>query len=93
MPQGLSNDPFFGRYSIQVGISVVPASDGGFGFGPFGVGPYGADGFERRPFPALREIAGLIEGEEWFQGGHTYTVSDDVADRLVASGFEVVADA
>jgi hypothetical protein len=37
------------------------------------------------------EIAGLIEGEEWFQGGRTYTVSNDVADRLTASGFEVVA--
>lgn len=73
-PQG-SNDPFFGRYSIPVGISVVKKN---------GV-------FERRPFPALREIAGMVEGVDWFQGGRTYTVSSGVASALTADGFTVDA--
>lgn len=73
MPQGLSSDPFFGRYSIQVGISVV--KKGGV--------------FERRPFPALREIADLTEGVEWFQGGRTYEISEDIAGDLERDGFEI----
>ena len=77
MPQGLSNDHFFGRYSIQVGISVVKKN---------GV-------FERRPFPALREIADLEEGVEWFGGGRTYVIDDDTATALTADGFDVIADA
>ncbi len=90
MPQG-SNDPFFGRYSIPVGISVVrvasaPGDDG------FGEGPYGFGGFVRRPLPALSEIADLMEGVDWFQGGRTYVISDEIAENLVASGFAVTAD-
>lgn len=75
VPQG-STDPFFGRYSIPVGVSVVKRD---------GV-------FRRVPYPALMEIADLEEGVEWFQGGRTYIVSDEVAETLTASGFEVVAD-
>jgi hypothetical protein len=77
MPQGLSNDPFFGRYSIQVGISIVRKA---------GV-------FERRPFPALMEIAPLTEGVDWFQGGRTYVIDDATATALTAAGFSVTADA
>lgn len=90
VPQG-SSDPFFGRYSIPVGVSVVRTPTG-YGMQGFGEGAYGFEGFQRRPFPALSEIADLIEGEDWFQGGRTYIVSDEIAESLTASGFEVVAD-
>lgn len=73
VPQGLSTDPFFGRYSIPVGISVVKKN---------GI-------FERRPFPALREIAGMVEGVEWFQGGRTYYVSEELSAALEVNGFTV----
>ena len=76
VPQG-STDPLFGRYSIQVGVSVVKRA---------GV-------FTRVPYPALAEIHDLTEGEEWFQGGRTYVISDDVASALTADGFTVTADA
>lgn len=68
-----SSDPFFGRYSIPVGQSVVQVS-----------GTY-----TLMPYPSLSEIAGLEEGVEWFQGGRTYVVSNDVAAALAADGFEV----
>lgn len=74
VPQG-SSDPFFGRYSIPVGVSVVRSG---------GV-------FVRRPYPALMEIAGLVEGVDWFQGGRTYTVSSATATALTADGFTVDA--
>lgn len=74
VPQG-SSDPFFGRYSIPVGVSVVRSG---------GV-------FVRRPYPALMEIAGLVEGVDWFQGGRTYTVSSATAAALTADGFTVDA--
>lgn len=72
MPQG-STDPFFGRYSIPVGVSVVKRN---------GV-------FERRPYPALAEIASLTEGVEWFQGGRTYEVDESIAIELETHGFYV----
>lgn len=72
VPQG-STDPFFGRYSIPVGVSVVKRD---------GV-------FERRPYPALAEIAPLTEGETWFQGGRTYEISTELAGDLERDGFEV----
>lgn len=73
VPQG-STDPFFGRYSIQVGVSVVKRA---------GV-------FTRVPYPALAEIHGLTEGVEWFQGGRTYTIDSATATALTADGFSVV---
>lgn len=76
VPQG-SSDPFFGRYSVPVGVSVVKRG---------GV-------FRRTPYPALREIADLIEGVDWFQGGRTYVIDDDVATALTSAGFSVTADA
>ena len=76
VPQG-STDPFFGRYSIPTGVSVVKRA---------GV-------FEQRPYPALMEIAGLTEGVDWFQGGRTYVISDDIATALTGAGFTVTADA
>lgn len=74
IPQG-SSDPFFGRYSIPVGVSVVRSG---------GV-------FVRRPYPALMEIAGMVEGVDWFQGGRTYTVSAGTAAALTTDGFTVDA--
>ena len=72
VPQG-STDPFFGRYSIPVGVSVVKR-----------------DGtFRSTPYPALREIADLAEGVEWFQGGRTYAIDEDTASALTADGFSV----
>lgn len=73
MPQGLSTDPFFGRYSIEVGISVVKRD---------GV-------FRRTPYPALMEISPLQEGVEWFQGGRTYEITEDIAGDLERDGFDV----
>jgi hypothetical protein len=68
-----SDDPFFGRYSTDVGQSVVKVN---------GV-------FTTLPFPWLGEIATLAEGEEWFQGGRTYVVSDDIASELTAAGYQI----
>jgi hypothetical protein len=76
VPQG-STDPFFGRYSVPVGVSVVKLN---------GV-------FKTTPYPALRELDGLTEGVDWFQGGRTYVVDDDTATALTADGFSVTADA
>lgn len=68
-----SNDPFFGRYSIPVGQSVVKKN---------GV-------YELTPYPTLVELDGLDEGTDWFGGGRTYVVSAEVADALTTDGFEV----
>lgn len=68
-----SSDFFFGRYSIPVGQSVL-LRDGSYA---------------TVQTPALMEVADLAEGEEWFQGGRTYVVSQAVADALVADGYEV----
>ena len=76
VPQG-SGDPFFGRYSVPVGVSVVKR--GGT--------------FKSVPYPALMEIADLAEGVDWFQGGRTYVISDALATALTADGFTVTADA
>ena len=77
-----SSDPFWGRYRIPVGISVVRIPQG-FGMGAWGETPYGFGGYRRLPTPALSEIAGLEEGVDWFQGGRTYVISDEVAEALV----------
>ena len=71
-----SSDPFFGRYSIPVGQSVISRNGT----------------FQTVPFPTLMEIDGLIEGEDWFQGGRTYVVSEDVATALALAGYEVAGD-
>lgn len=91
--QSVSGDPLFSRYSIPVGISVTRRG-GNYGSGAYGSGIYGGGGaFTRTPCPALREIAGLVEGVDWFQGGRTYVIDDDTAAALTADGFTVTADA
>lgn len=68
-----SSDFFFGRYSVPVGESVVKVN------GTYTVTPY----------PWLGDIADLTDGEDYFLGGHVYTVSDEIAAALVADGFTV----
>lgn len=69
-----SNDFFFGRYKIPVGISVL----------------WNGTTFVNMPYPWLGELVDLVEGETWFQGGRTYHVSGDTYDRLVAAGYDVI---
>lgn len=68
-----SSDPFFGRYSIPVGQSVVKVNDH----------------YELMPYPWLGTIASLTAGVDYFLGGHVYDVSDTVASALRADGFDV----
>lgn len=68
-----SSDPFFGRYSIPVGQSVVLRN-----------GHYATV-----PYPWLGELAPLTEGRDYFLGGRTYIVSDAIANALDADGFDV----
>jgi hypothetical protein len=68
-----SDDVLFGRYGFPVGQSVL-LMDGHY---------------STIPYPWLGEIASLEEGTEWFQGGRTYTVTDEVATALQADGYEV----
>lgn len=70
-----SSDPFFGRYSIPVGQSVVLRN-----------GHYATV-----PYPWLGEIAPLTEGRDYFLGGRTYDITNAVASALEADGFTVVA--
>lgn len=72
-----STDPFFGRYSIQVGQSVV-RSDGTF---------------QTVSYPWIGELqAAGVEGTDWFQGGRTYVVSDATASELTTAGYTCTAD-
>lgn len=68
-----STDPFFGRYSIPVGQSVVLRN---------GV-------YTVVPCPWLGEIASLVDGVSYFLGGRTYTITAPVAAALQADGFTV----
>lgn len=68
-----SDDRLFGLFGMTVGISVV-LRDGHY---------------EQVPYPWLGEIADLAEGEEWFQGGRTYTIAAATAAALTADGFQV----
>jgi hypothetical protein len=67
-----TQDWFWGRYSIPVGISVIKQS-----------GTY-----VQVPTPTHDELVGAgTEGTDWFRGGYVYTVSDAVATALTADGF------
>ena len=68
-----SSDPFWGRYSIPVGQSVVRV----------------IDTFTLMPYPWIGDLEGLTEGTDYFLGGRTYVVSTDIADDLTADGFTV----
>lgn len=68
-----SSDPFFGRYSIPVGQSVVKT----------------AGRYTTTPYPWLGDLAPLKEGTDYFLGGRTYIVSDAVATALEVDGFTI----
>lgn len=72
-----SSDPFFGRYSIPVGQSVVKKN-----------GHYVLESY-----PWLGDLDGLELGVDYFLGGRTYAVDSTVAAALNADGFTTVADA
>lgn len=72
-----SSDPFFGRYSIPVGQSVVKKN-----------GHYALE-----PYPWLGDLVGLTDGIDYFLGGRTYTIDAATASALNADGFTTVADA
>lgn len=72
-----STDPFFGRYSIQVGQSVV-RSDGTF---------------QTIAYPWIGELqAAGSEGTDWFLGGRTYVITDAIGTELTAAGYTVIPD-
>lgn len=64
-------DRLFDRYTMPVGLSVVKVNGT----------------FTTQPFPWLGDLDGLTEGVDWFQGGRTYIVSNDVAAELTAAGY------
>lgn len=66
-------DRLFSRYGVQVGISLV----------------WNGSHFIETPYPWLGEIADLEDGVTYFLGGHVYDVSSEVADLLIADGYEV----
>lgn len=70
-----SSDPFWGRYSIPVGQSVVKVS-----------GTY-----TLMPFPWIGDLEGLTDGTDYFLGGRTYDVTEAVATALEVDGFTVAA--
>ena len=71
-----SSDPFFGRYRISVGESVVRVNGS----------------FTTQPYPWLGDLDGLTEGVDYFLGGRTYVITDDIASALEADGYAVTAD-
>ena len=68
-----SSDHFFGRYKIPVGQSVVRINGT----------------FTLHPYPWIGDLQGLNEGTDYFLGGHTYVISQSVADALTTDGFTV----
>lgn len=73
-PEAMPGHPLLSRYSIEVGMSVVKVN-----------GTY-----QTIPYPWLGMIQDLTEGVDWFGGGRTHTISDEVADALEADGYTVV---
>lgn len=57
---------------------------------PYTVGVVYRNGhFVEVPVLDADEVAGLVEGVTWFDGGRPYLVDDDTAGLLVADGFSV----
>jgi len=71
--QGIPGDRLFSRYGMQVGQSVVRKN---------GV-------FTLDPYPWLGDLTGLVDGTDYFLGGHEYTVTTEIANELTAAGFTV----
>lgn len=66
-----SNHPFWGRFQVRVGVSVVKVG---------GV-------FVEFPFPQPSDLVGLVEGVDFFRGGYDYRISDSLVGSLAAAGF------
>lgn len=71
--QGVPGDRLFSRYGTQVGQSVVKKN------GVFALDPY----------PWLGDLTGLVDGVDYFLGGHIYDVPESLAAELEAAGFTV----
>jgi len=73
--QSVGGDRLFSRYGTRVGQSVVKTG-----------GTY-----RLTPFPWLGDIKDLTEGTDYFLGGRTYTITNEVAADLEVAGFFPVA--
>ena len=73
--QAVGAGPLLGRYKIDVGQSVVKMD---------GV-------FTIHPFPWIGDLEGKAEGVDYFLGGRTYDITEDVAADLESHGFTVYA--
>lgn len=71
--QRMPGDRLFSRYGVQVGQSVVRKN---------GV-------FTLDPFPWLGDLTGLVDGTDYFLGGHIYQVTDAIGVELETAGFAV----
>ncbi len=71
-PQSM-DDHFWGRFDVQVGISVVKVNDE----------------YQNLPTPTADELiaAGGVEGRDYFLGGHRYRVTDEIQAALEAAGY------
>ena len=70
-----TGDSLFDRYTVPVGLSVVRTN---------GV-------FTTTPYPWLGDLVDLTEGSDFFLGGRTYIISNDLAAELQAAGYETGA--
>lgn len=61
------------RFSIEVGESVVRI--GGI--------------LVLHSYPTNDELLPLVEGRDYFLGGHTYTITTATGNELIAAGFDV----
>lgn len=43
--------------------------------------------YQEQEVPYLGDIEGLVDGVDYFLGGHTYTIDQATADALTADGF------
>lgn len=71
--QSMPGDVLFSRYGTRVGQSVV--RKGGV--------------FVLDPYPWLGDLNGLVDGTDYFLGGHIYSVTTEIGNELVAAGFTV----
>jgi hypothetical protein len=69
--ENIKGDPLFGRYHLPVGVTVIKRD---------GV-------YVDSPYPWIGELQGLTEGVDYFLGGRTYRVTDEVAAALAADGY------
>jgi hypothetical protein len=74
--QSMPGDRFWSRYSVPVGQSVVKI-DGTYAL---------------HPVPWIGDLVGLTEGTDYFLGGRTYVITDEIAAALDADGFTTTSD-